>query len=344
MLRKMVLPLALLTLGLLLGAACRSDAPASVQATQEPQKIIFMAGFKPQANLPFVAAYIAKEKGYFAEQGLDVEIRHASTGEHLKLLLAGDIAFTTADAGSVLRRRSDPDVPIAAFALFGQRGQNGYVAMASSGLSTPNDWEGKTFGYKTSVPPEYLAILEATGTNRSKIQEVSVGFDPRVLTEGQVDILAIFKSNEPDTIRRLGFDVVLWDPADFGIPTLGLTYIAHTDTTKQDPELVRKFLKATLKGFQDALGDPEGALDIVMQYAPDENREHQQYMLAQELADAVGPVTDEHGLGWMTDEQWNALYDEFIKHGAITKPFDYKTAFDDSFLNDVYDGKTLEWP
>lgn len=303
-----------------------------------------MAGFKPQANLPFVAAYIAREKGYFAEQGLDVEIRHASTGEHLKLLLAGDIHITTADAGSVLRRRSDPAVPIVAFVLFGQRGQNAYVALASSGMNTPRDWEGKTFGYKTSVPPEYLAILEAEGVDRSKIREVSVGFDPRVLTEGQVDLLAIFKSNEPDTIRRIGHETVLWDPADFGIPTLGLTYITRQDLSESDPEMLTRFVKATLKGLHDALANPEEALEVVMKYAPDEDRDHQRYMLQTELADAVGPATDERGLGWMTDAQWKALYDELVMFGALTTPFDYKTAFTDRFLSEAYEGNTLVWP
>ena len=75
------------------------------------KSVTFMAGFKPQANLPFAAAYVAKEKGYFREQGLDVEIRH-STGEHLSLLMAGDVHFTTADANSVLQRRADPGLPI----------------------------------------------------------------------------------------------------------------------------------------------------------------------------------------------------------------------------------------
>ena len=108
------------------------------------KSVTFMAGFKPQANLPFAAAYIAKEKGYFREQGLAVEIRH-STGEHLSLLMAGDVHFTTADANSVLQRRADPGLPIVAIALFGQRGQQAFVALEESGIQTPKDWEGRTF-------------------------------------------------------------------------------------------------------------------------------------------------------------------------------------------------------
>ena len=342
---KWLLPVALLALVGLLAAACSGDASDGPSSeTVEPRQVVFMAGFKPQANLPFVAVYVAQENGYFAEQGLEVDIRHASTGEHLKLLLSGDVHFTTAAATSVLKRRSDPGAPIVAFALFGQHGEQSYMALADSGINDLADWEGKTFGYKTSVPPDYLAMVESENVDRSQVQEVRVGFDPRVLTEGQVDVLAVFKSNEPDTVRRLGFDVTLWDPADYGVPTMGLTYITLTETAEADPDLVARFLKATMKGFNYALENPEKTVDIVLKFAPDEDREHQVFMLQTELTDAVSEATEQAGLGAMTDAQWKALYDHLIRYEALPEPFDYKTAFTGQFLEEVYDGASLNWP
>ncbi len=314
------------------------------QEPPELRQVVFMAGFKPQANLPFVAAYVAEENGYFAEQGLEVDIRHASTGEHLKLLLSGDVHFTTAAATSVLKRRSDPGAPIVAIALFGQKGEQGYMALADSGIRDLADWEGKILGYKISVPPDYQAMVKSEGVNRSSIQEVRVGFDPRVLTEGQVDILAVFKSNEPDTVRRLGFEVVVWDPADFGVPTMGLTYITLSDTAESDPGLVTRFLRATMKGLDYALNNPDETVDIVLKYAPEENREHQAFMLRTELEDAVGDATRRAGLGAMTDAQWKALYDHLLEFEAIPQPFDYQTAFTTRFLEEIYDGASLNWP
>ena len=323
-----------LCLLLVFAAACRSG----------PDTVIFMAGFKPQANLPFVAAYVAQEKGYFREQGLEIEIRHASSGEHLKLLMAGDVDFTTAAATSVLKRRSDPGLPIVAFALFGQLGQQAYIALDDSGIDSLKDWEGKTFGYKVSPPSDYLAMLKANNVDRSRIREVSVGFDPRVLTEGRVDILAVFKSNEPDTIRSLGLEVKLWDPADYGVPSMGLTYITRQDVAEQEPELVERFLKATLRGLQFAFDNQEEALDIVMAYAPNEQREHQRFMLDAEMRDAVSPLTERHGLGWMTDQQWETLYLQLVEFEALPKQFDYWTAYTDRFLQLVYEGNKLRWP
>ena len=338
-----------LTLGLLAvacsGSGDGNSLPASALETASPlEKAVFMAGFKPQANLPFVAVYVAQEKGFFRDQDLEVVIRHASSGEHLKLLVAGDVDFTTAQSASVLKRRSEPGLPVVAFALFGQRGQQAFVALEDSGIRTPKDWEGKTFGYKTSQPPEYLAILKANGVDRSKVSEVRVGFDPRILTEGKIDILAVFNSNEPDTIRRLGFEVNMWAAADYGVPNMGLTFITREELVREAPDKVERFLKASLKGLRYTFDNQDEALDIVMKYAPNEDREHQRFMLETELKDAVSALTDERGLGSMTDEQWMALYDQLLEFNALPRPFDYRTAYTDRFLRSVYDGNKLRWP
>ena len=327
---------ALLAVPLLAALGCSGEESSLKSVT-------FMAGFKPQANLPFVAAYVAQEKGYFREQGLDVDIRH-STGAHLTRLISGDVDFTTADANSVLKRRSAPGLPIRAIALFGQRGQQAFIALEESGIQTPKDWEGKTFGYKTSVPPDYLAILEASGVDRSKIQEVRVGFDPRVLTEKQVDLLAVFKSNEPDTLRKLGFGVTVFDAADFGVPTLGLTYITRDELISADPVTVTRFVKATMKGLEFAFENTEDTLDIVMKFAENEDREHMRFMLLTEREDAASLLTRGNGLGWMTAEQWQALHDSLLAYEAIENPVDVSQAFTTRFLEQIYAGGNLIWP
>ena len=79
-------------------------------------------------------------------------------------------------------------------------------------------------------------------------------------------------------------------------------------------------------------------------FAPEENREHQRFMLETELSDAVGAVTDENGLGWMADAQWKALYDNLIEFEALSAPVDYTTAFTDEFLREAYDNGKLRWP
>lgn len=307
------------------------------------QKVVFMGGYKAQANLPFVAVYVAKEKGYFLEQDLEVEIKHANRGEHLQLLMSGEIDFTTSAAASVLKYRSNPGLPITAFVLWGQRGQQAFISLDNSGINSIKDWEGKTFGYKISPPPDYLGLLKTNNIKRSSLKEVNAGFDPRILTEGKVDILAVFKSNEPDTIRRLGFGLNMWDPADYGIPTMGLTYVTRQDIVDNRAGLTSRFLKATLKAAHFINVNKEETLDIVMRYAPNSNREHQEFMLESEMRDATGPVTERYGMGWFTAEQWDALYKHLLEFEVISD-FDFKSAFTRIFLEEIHQDNVLIWP
>src|SRR5215468_1098567 len=217
-----------LVLALALLAACapaQPPAPPSAASTQPPLKVVhFMAGYKPPANLPFVAVYVAQTNGYFAQQGLQVEIAHASgNGEHLKLLLQGSEDVITAPGDEVLARRSE-GLPVVSIAVLGQRNQRAMAVKADSDIKTPKDWEGRLVGFKVEPAPDYLAILAAAGVDRSKIHEVSVGFDPRLLATGTVDVYPVFESNEPDTLQRLGVPTRLFRPDDYGVPGVGLTF------------------------------------------------------------------------------------------------------------------------
>ena len=320
----------------------RTAAPATQGA---PRTLTFMAGYKPQANLPFVGVYVANDLGYFAEQGLNVEIQHATgQGEHLKLMLQGTVDVTTSDADAVLKRRAEQDLPLVAFSLFGQRGAQTYAVLQDSNIQSPKDFEGKIVGYKIYPTPDYLAMLERTGTDRSKIDEVAVGFDPRVLAERRVDVYPVFTSNEPDLLQRIGFPTRLFDPADYGVPTLGLTYITRRELVEQDPDVLARFLKATLRGIGTAQTNPEAAIDVVMRYAAQENRSHQLSMLQSELEMATGPVVDQLGMGWATRDQWLALENSLLQQGGIERPVDIDTAFTDQILHRVYRDRILLWP
>ena len=326
----------LVTIIVLIAAACSSD-------DTEIESVTYMAGFKAQANLPNVAVYVAANKGYFREQGLEVDIRH-STGEHLSLLMTGDVDFTTVDANSLLLRRADPGLPIVSIALFGQRGQQAFLSLAESGFQSPKDWEGKVFGYKFTVPPDYLAILQAAGVDRSRISEVSVGFDPRILTEKRVDVLAAFKSNEPNVIRGLGFDVTVFDAADYGVPTLGLNYVVQQDTIDERADTVERFLKATMKGLEFASANEEETLDIVLEYAENEDRDHMRFMMKTEFVDATSALTDARGLGWMTEEQWQTFHDSLLRYEGLPAAQDVGAVFTNRFVEQIYEAGVLVWP
>lgn len=301
-----------------------------------PDEVTFMAGFKPQANLPFVGAYVAQEKGFFAEENLDVEIQHVATpGDNFRLLATGQVQFSTADATALLEKwTSDPVIEVVSLALIGQTGQQGFAVLADSGIETPADWAGKTAGYKGSdVPPDYLAILEANGLERSDVEEVRVGFEPQLLTEGVVDIFPVFIANEPDTLSRLGFETRVFTAADYGAPTLGLSYVTTREYAEENPDITARFTRAILRGIEYAEANRDEAIDIVLQYAPQEDRDHQRYMLDTELEMAQPSAFYEHlGLGAQTLSQWQALHDFLIAHGGLPREIpDVSLVFTEDF-------------
>jgi ABC-type nitrate/sulfonate/bicarbonate transport system substrate-binding protein len=325
-----------------LAVACGGDDDDSSSASQsgagEHKSITFMAGFKPQANLPFVGVYVAQEKGFFDEENLSVDIRHAQSGEHLQLLLAGEIQVATANAAQVVQRRAE-GLPLISIALIGQKSEQGFAVGADSGIETVNDWAGKKFGYKGTVPVEFLATAKANGLNPDDVDQVKVGFDPRVLSEGQVDILAVFISNEPGQLERIGYPVKVFDPSDYDIPVLGLTYITSDDEIAKDPEALQRFLRAALKGIEYASQHVDEALDIVLKYAPQEDRDQQEFMLKTELARALTPQTQDNGYGWQTSEQWSALIGALQEFGIIEGDVAASDVFTDQFLTAIKEDK-----
>lgn len=300
----------------LLFSACSSNA---AQPTEEAMSMIFMAGYKPQANLPFVGVYVAQEMGYFDEENLQVTIQHsAGNGEHLQLLAAGKVQVTTQDAAVLLKRRADPGLPLVSLALIGQRGQQAFAALSNSGIETPQDWTGHSLGYKGSIPPDLIAMLHAVGLSEADVDLINVGYDPRLLTEGKVDVYPVFKSNEPYLIQSWGEEINLWEATDYNLPSMGLTYVTSEEILAENPEMLARFMRAVLKGIDYAEKNVDEAVEIVLKYSgPESDAEHMKFMLESELVDAHSDLTDANGIGWQSAEQWQALADFLVEYDAM---------------------------
>ena len=325
--RRWITAGAVIVAALLLGAC--SDG-----GDEELREITFMAGFRAQANLPFVAAYVADRKGFFEDEGLKVNIRHSSgQDEHLKLLLDGAIEFTTGTAAQVLRRRAG-DLPVHAVALFGQRGDQGFVARADSGIVGPADFEGRSVGFKAGVvPAELHALLATVGLTVDDVKLQAVGFDPRIFIEGAVDIFPVFLSNEPDTIRRTGLAINIIDPHDFDVPTLGVAYLVEDGLAAADRDLVERFLRATLRGAAYAAANIDEAIEITLEFAEGADPDHQRFLLETDLRNAQRS----DGIGRATLAQWEALNQLLVRFEVLDAPADVAAAFDGSIVDGLYE-------
>lgn len=341
--------LLLLLVAAMAAAACGDDDDDEAAAPPETLPFSFMAGFRPQANLPFVAVYVAESEGFFDDVGLDVEIQHAALGtsEHIQLLAAGQIDLTTQPASEVIQRRAGAGVPLVAVALFGQRGDLGYAVRADSGIESPADFAGKTVGVKGVVQSEFLALLDSAGLTEDDVELVDVGFNPVVLSEGEVDVYPVFLSNEPDTLERtLDTPVRVFEAADLGVPTLGVTYVVTEDFLDDatNRERLRRFLVATMRAFQFALEDPAAAIEASRSFFPEEaDLVHERFILETELANAVSARTETEGLGTFTEAQFQALHDVLLEFEGIEEAIDVGAAVEPSIVGGLYeDGELVE--
>jgi ABC-type nitrate/sulfonate/bicarbonate transport system substrate-binding protein len=322
-------------------AAC--GAPASAPSPAPTEKVTFMGGFKPQADLPFVAVYVAQDKGYFRDQSLEVEIQHATSGENVQLLATNRVQFSTGSPGDVMKRVASAGVPLVSIAQIGQRDEQSFAVRADSPIRTLKDWEGRLVGYKSTVSADYLALLQVGGVDRSKVKEVAVGFDPRVLADGRVDVYPVFTANEPDTLARLGVPVRLFDPTSLGVPGLGLSFVTNQQMVDTKSDVVARFLRASLRGLADAIADRDAAIDVVMKFAPGEDRAHQRYMLDTEIDAAQNDLTRVNGIGAMDRTRYVGLRDFLLQYGGIPKTVDVDAVFTDRFVKTLYKDGRLVW-
>ncbi len=166
----------------------------------------FMAGYKPQANFPFVGVYVAQEKGFFAEENLQVTIEHsAGSGQHLQFVAEGKVQVTTQDAAILLKRRSDPGLPLVSIALIGQHGQQAFAALASQS-TLPAQKIGKVIqsGSKAVLLRNYLHWSKQPGRILTKWRSSTLVLIRAYLTERKSGCLPVYKSNEPFMIGKWG--------------------------------------------------------------------------------------------------------------------------------------------
>ena len=324
-------------------AACNAPVAGPSPTAVPVEKVTFIAGFKPQADLPFVAVYLAQEKGYFRDQSLEVDIQHATQGEHIQLLATNRAQFSTGSAGDVMKRVASAGVPLVSIAQIGQRDEQSFAVRADSPIRTLKDWEGRLVGYKTTVSADYLALVSIGGVDRTKVREVAVGFDHRVLADGLVDVYPVFAANEPDTLARLGIPVRLFDPTSFGVPGLGLSFITNQQMVDTKPDVVTRFLRASMRGLADAMADRDAAIEVVMKYATGEDRAHQRYMLDTEIDAAQNDLTRANGIGAMERSRYVALRDFLLQYGGLAKSVDIDAVFTDRFVKDLYKDGRLVW-
>ena len=242
----------------------------------------------------------------------------------------------------MLQVRANSGAPYVAVMLFGQRGDFGYAVLDKSGISSPADFAGRNVGFKGIVQSEFHAMLAAHDLSTDDMNMIDVGFNPVVLVEEQVDVYPVFLSNEPDTLtRNLNQEITVFEAADYGVPTLGVVYLVTEDFLEDESnrEKLERFLRATARAFEFALGDPAAAIKSTEKFLPEDpapDLVHERFILDTELSNAVSDLTRANGVGWFTMQQFRALTDVLLEYGALDQDIDLEAALDRSALEAVH--------
>ena len=299
-------------------AAANATAPvptfAPTVAATKPASLVpfkWLFGFRIQANPSTAAIVIAKDQGYYAQEGLDLSWDISNDQTSIRLIAAGQYQAGSLGGPGTLIDMVNENLPVKSISIINQEGSRTFAVKSDSGIKRPKDLEGKTVGYKVSFWPEYLAMMAYDKVDRSKVKEIEVGFSSVELKDGTVDMLPVFKSNEPYTLKNtLGLDISYVDPKDFGYPTFGTALIANTGYMKSNPDQMTGFLRATLRGLQFYMDNKQQALDIVQKYGPKEvSADLNRFIYEVEAPQVTAGIGSTLGIGEQTRDQWQREVD-----------------------------------
>ncbi|MCB8837008.1 ABC transporter substrate-binding protein [Aurantimonas sp. VKM B-3413] len=275
-----------------------------------------IAGAQEQTTINFMmnspaAGYnsgfeLAKVRGYYEAEGLNVNIEPGNgSAVAAQLVAAGryDIAF--ADAAAVMNLVKD-GAPITIVATILQSSPNQITFLADSGATKPTDMKGK----RVAIPNGYSQaamfplVLDHIGLTEDDINLINMPAESMVasLLQGQVDVILGSIDNFGVLLKKQGAKTVDFLYSDYGAPAVSTGVIVRTPYLQENPDVVRAFLRASLKGWSDAIDDNEAALAAMSEVFPDANRE-----LAPGQLDATEVLMCSNGahfVGKATQEAW----------------------------------------
>jgi NMT1/THI5 like len=237
------------------------------EANKAAGKITYLSSFDFSASSSIVDILVAKQKGYFDDMCLDVDLKASFSTDNYPLIAANEAQFSSGGSFSeVVDYAGRNDAGFVALAVEGRVGIDALIV--KDGQSTElADLKGKTIGVKGAITPSVAAMLKQAGLTEGTDYETALldGFDPKVhIAIPEIVGFPGFKSNEPLQLAAAGIPFKLYDPADYDIP--GSFGVLYTNSTflGEFPTASEDFMRAAMKGLADAITDPDAAAAIAV--------------------------------------------------------------------------------
>lgn len=318
-----------LVAGVLSGCSKKEEKSAN----GDLEKVTVVLDWTPNTN--HTGLYTALENGYYKEQGLDVEIVQPPEGGADTLVASGKADFGISYQEQVTYAKTSEDpLPIKAIAAVIQHNTSGFASPAEKNIKTPKDFENKIYGGWGSESEKAVinSVMKKNGADYKKVTIADIGQDDFfTATTNSVDFAWIYEGWDAVSAKLKDFDLNFIPIRDFDERLDYYTPLIITNEAliKDNPELVKKFMKATTEGYQFAIDNPEDAAKILVKNAPEIDEElaiESQKFLASKYKD------DAKRWGEMKEEVWNN-YTAFLKeYKLIEKDMKAEDAYTNEFL------------
>lgn len=316
-------------------SACGNPEPAKA-----PDEVTLQ--FKWTHQTQFAGYYLAQEKGYYARENINIHFLEGGVGVDLTQRLVSGQADFAVLAPEFICMAGSRGLPVKAISAIYRRSAVVFAAMAESGIVRPIDFLDKTVaagdpsGSQMDFQIQFLAMMNRLGLDLARVKIVP--YDPAYtdFSNGLVDVTPCYSTGGLIKMRRKGLKLNLIWPSDYGVHFYSDTLAATDKTIAEKPDLVARFLRASLQGWQEAVQNQEDAVTATLKYAPEAERELQTAMM-----EAMLPLvhTGEDHIGWMKPEVWQEMVRLLAQQGLLPNPLDPKDTYTLRFLEEFYGEK-----
>lgn len=315
----------LLLIALLLVAACGNSTSPSAPSGSTLKKVSIGLGYIP--DIQFAPFYVAQSKGYYKAAGLDVTFHHGIVPDLIGSMVLGHDTFVFAGGDEALVARSK-NLQVVDVATIFQRYPVSLIVPANSSIHTLADLKGHTIGVPGPFGSTYtglLALLYQAHLSLSDVKVQSIGFNQvATLIAHRVDAVMGYSNNEPLQLKSQGFNVRTFDVSDYQ-PLVSNGIITTAGTLHSQPQLVRNFVQATIKGLKAVIADPAGAVQISRSYVPNLNPTRAMLVLQ-----ATIPIWQGNGqvaLGFNDSATWQSMEQFLLAQKIIPSAQDITQAY-----------------
>lgn len=285
-------------------------------------------------HLPqFAGMYAADQKEFYAAEGLAVTfVEGGSKVDKLTPVLDGTAQFGVASADELLLAHSEGK-PFKALATIFRRSPVVFMSLAEKGITSPKDFVGKTIRTPANIAPTLHAMLAHLGIAPDQYEIVDLPADLTMFASGDVPVWGAFTTGFLITAQQAGYEVNLIYPDDYGVHFYSDTIYTTDSLIATNPDLVRRFVRATLKGWTYAVENSTEASLLVQKYNPGADPTIE---IARMTASLPLINTGEDFIGWMKPEVWTEMEKTLREQGVLTAPLDVTQVYTLQFVEEIY--------